>query len=312
MTPLQTAPCLGRLDAACFKHNPKWARRAFAYRLLHTLFPGYITRRLPKGLRLALIGSLADIPPGVIIPDGTVIAPGAEIPPGYQPGDPPPDGWIPAPPPPPDTGGAAPIYNDPFVPGPTPPPGGGPVPLPPPGPTSGTYYSVASGDDGTWKPGWSFKTNEYFLYFGFAVPYKANCWMTFHGIQAPQGATITAAKITFHSGQTAGSDIVDVMINGNAVDNPTNPTDTDEANGLALTYESVAWDPGDWVLDDYYDTPDLKLIVQEITDRPLWVPGNNILIVIKATATSEAYRAPGSWDGVAFHDIPALYVEWTA
>ena len=311
MTPLQRAPCLGALDAACFKHNPQWARRAFAYRLLHTVFPGQITRRLPKGLRLALLGPLVDVPPGIDIPDGTVVAPGTTIPPGWQPGDPYPDGWIPAPVNPPDTGPAAPITTDPFTPGPTPPSGGGPAPIAPAGPTSGTYYSAAGGDDGTWKPGWSFSSTENFLYFGYAVPYRANCFMTFHGILAPQGATITTAIVTFHSGQTAGADIVDVVINGNAVDNPTNPTDIPEADGLALTYESVAWDTEDWILDDYYDTPDLKLIVQEIVDRPLWVPGNNIMIIIKSTVTSEAYRAPGSWDGAAFHDVPALHVEWS-
>ena len=105
-------PCQKRLDANCFRSNPAWARRAFAYRLLHLLTPKQLTRRLPKGLRLALIAPGVDVPPGLVLPDGTLVGPGTTLPSTWDPGDPVPpgiiiirgttfpDGWAPEDPPP--------------------------------------------------------------------------------------------------------------------------------------------------------------------------------------------------------------------
>lgn len=100
-------PCEKILDKECFEQRPKWARQAFAYRLLHLLFPPEITRLLPRVLRLPLFppgieippeqilpdGSVAgpitlpegEIPAGVIIPPGTVVYPWSLFPPGWTP-----------------------------------------------------------------------------------------------------------------------------------------------------------------------------------------------------------------------------------
>lgn len=94
MTNAETRPCARALDADCYKAHPAWARRAFAYRLIHLLAPAEITRRLPKLLRLALIAPDVVIPPGVDIPDGTVINPGTDVPPDWTAPDPTPPGII--------------------------------------------------------------------------------------------------------------------------------------------------------------------------------------------------------------------------
>lgn len=60
-------PCAKRINAACFRANPLWAKQAFAYRILHILTQGQITRRLPRAPeRLTLpppITLLTTIPP---------------------------------------------------------------------------------------------------------------------------------------------------------------------------------------------------------------------------------------------------------
>lgn len=85
-------PCLKRLDAECFRAHPAWAKQAFAYRLVHLLTPKPLTKRLPKGLRLALIAPGVEIPPGVELPGGMVVSPGAQVPAGWTAGDPAPYG----------------------------------------------------------------------------------------------------------------------------------------------------------------------------------------------------------------------------
>ena len=96
-------PCRRALDAECFKQHPQWARRAFAYRLLHVFFPPWLSRRLPKFLRLPLVAPGVDIPTEAYFPPGSYFPPGTVFPPGWQPGDPPPPGvyippWMQLPP----------------------------------------------------------------------------------------------------------------------------------------------------------------------------------------------------------------------
>lgn len=118
-------PCLKRLDADCFRVYPQWAKQAFAYRLLHLLTPKQLTKRLPKGLRRALLAPGVVVPPGVEVPGGFILGPGAELPSDWVPWGLPEEGVIPPPGAlfPPDWTPA-----DPLPPGVILPPG---IPLPP-------------------------------------------------------------------------------------------------------------------------------------------------------------------------------------
>lgn len=73
-------PCSGGLTAACFARHPDFARQAFAYRLLHTVTPKPLARKLPEILSRALIGEGAQVPPGWNLPPGTVVPPGTILP----------------------------------------------------------------------------------------------------------------------------------------------------------------------------------------------------------------------------------------
>ena len=120
MTPAKINPCLEGLTVDCFKHDPRWAKQAFAYRLLHTITPKKLTRRLPKGLRIALIAPGVAIPPGVDLPPGVTVPPGAVIPTTWTPAQPTPPGT--QPPPVTPTGGTPlpPIHTSPGPAGGTP------------------------------------------------------------------------------------------------------------------------------------------------------------------------------------------------
>lgn len=105
MTNDKIQPCLRRIDADCFRSRPAWAKRAFAYRLVHLLTPKPLTKRLPKGLRTALI------PPGVVWQPGDPLPPGAIMPAVLPPG-------VEA------TGPTPPTYTEVWSPGPPSPVGG--------------------------------------------------------------------------------------------------------------------------------------------------------------------------------------------
>lgn len=107
-------PCKGGLSPECIKAYPGWARKMFAYRLLITLCPHEITKRLPqlKGLFPLLVPPEwpvnelwvpgitidpevvfpPDWNPGDPLPDGVLLEPGTVFPPDWKPGDPLPAG----------------------------------------------------------------------------------------------------------------------------------------------------------------------------------------------------------------------------
>jgi len=119
--PAEEHPCARGLTPECFKEYPEWAKRAFAYRLFHTLFPPNITRRLPKILRGPLVYPGVVIPPDIPFPPGTIIPPDTDFPPGWTPADPAPPGILPPPFAPgqePPDGALPPLYTQPWEPGP--------------------------------------------------------------------------------------------------------------------------------------------------------------------------------------------------
>jgi len=114
-------PCADGLTKECFRAYPAWARKAFAYKLLHILLPKQLTKNLPFGLNLPFIPPDVLLPPGVIFPPGTIIPPDVSFPPGWTPGDPTPEGVIIPPdvsPTPPESGPTPPLYVQPWEPGP--------------------------------------------------------------------------------------------------------------------------------------------------------------------------------------------------
>ena len=85
-------PCAQGLTEECFRAYPQWAKKMFAYRLLLTLCPHEITKRLPqlKGLFPLLVPP--DWPPSDPWVPGYSIDPAAVFPPDWTPEDPLPDG----------------------------------------------------------------------------------------------------------------------------------------------------------------------------------------------------------------------------
>lgn len=122
---MEDRPCLHRIDEECFRAHPAWAKQAFAYRLVYLLTPKLLTKRLPKGLRRALLAPGVAIPPGVEVPGGFILGPGADLPTDWVPWGLPEEAVTPPPVLPPGvekTGPAPPTYVAPGEPGPVKPP----------------------------------------------------------------------------------------------------------------------------------------------------------------------------------------------
>jgi len=134
--------------------------------------------------------------------------------------------------------------------------------------------------------------------------------LRFNNIQIDQGAEIHNAYIRFTVDETVNLNPCNLTIRAQADDNaeaftsvPYNITDR-----LPVTSASTAWIPVDWntvgAAGADQTTPSITAVIQEIIDRPGWVRGNSIILIITGTGR----RVAESYDGSSTQ-APLLYVE---
>ena len=128
--------------------------------------------------------------------------------------------------------------------------------------------------------------------------------LRFQDLKIPQGANVVGARVQFTvaPGSTLGG--LTVQIRGEAADDAGAFSTTTGSLGTlfstATTTAAVNWSPPDWLTVGEANgnelTPDLTPVVQEIVNRPGWVSGNTLALVVKGIAGS-ALRKALSFDG---------------
>ncbi|GAA4059046.1 hypothetical protein [Streptomyces shaanxiensis] len=130
--------------------------------------------------------------------------------------------------------------------------------------------------------------------------------LRFTGVTVPQGATVTAAWLGF-TARSTGSGTSGPVVRGQDADSPATFASRDrDISARPLTDARVSWVPGPWTAGKTYRTPDLAAVVQEIVDRPGWVPGNPMVFVVSG---AQGTRAAWSRDGSPAQ-APLLHVEY--
>jgi hypothetical protein len=133
--------------------------------------------------------------------------------------------------------------------------------------------------------------------------------LRFANLALPKNAAISKAYIQFKTA-SASSDLTTLTIQGQASDNATTFTSTSgNVSSRARTAASVSWSPVNWTTVGEagvnQQTPDLTTIIQELVNRPNWVSGNAIAIIISGTGKRVAWAFDGDNAGA-----PLLHVEY--
>ena len=134
--------------------------------------------------------------------------------------------------------------------------------------------------------------------------------MRFAGLTIPPGATIKTAYLQFKVDETT-SEATSLTIQGQAID--TAPTFTTATRNISLrpkTTAAVSWTPLAWTTLDEAGpaqrTPDLYSVLQEIVNRPGWVGGNAVVLIITGTGKRVAKAYDEDHAGA-----PLLHVEYS-
>ncbi|PSW03729.1 metallophosphoesterase [Photobacterium lipolyticum] len=134
--------------------------------------------------------------------------------------------------------------------------------------------------------------------------------MRFNTVTIPAGASITDAYIQFQADET-NSETTSLMIEGVAEDStPTFSGTFGNLSSRSRTVSFVSWAPAPWTVVGEAGlaqrTPSITSIIQEIVNRPGWLSGNSLVIIV--TGTGE--RVAEAFDGVP-GAAPLLHVEYT-
>lgn len=131
----------------------------------------------------------------------------------------------------------------------------------------------------------------------------------YSNVTIPNGATITSAYVRLRA-KDEEDNSSSVYIYGEDVNSSANFTTADDnISDRTKTSARETWDMPDFDEDEYYNTPDISDVIQEIVDRSGWASGNDLgLIFVKKSGED---RKVFSYDGSS-SSAPELFVTYTS
>jgi type IV pilus assembly protein PilY1 len=122
--------------------------------------------------------------------------------------------------------------------------------------------------------------------------------LRFADLPIAQGSTILEAQLVF-TARSASTGATTLRFHAEAADDsPGFSSSVGDVSIRARTAASASWAPADWdVVDEQHVSSDLSALIQEVVDRPGWVPGNGVTII--QTHDSGAERHAHTYNGNA-------------
>ena len=144
--------------------------------------------------------------------------------------------------------------------------------------------------------GGSVNTTNSTLYLHTNAGAERQVGIRFRNTYIPQGVTITSAKIVFKAGSD-DSDTVNLRITADkAPDAPIYTATTSNISGRTQTTAAVDWSVGAWTADNFYESPDLTSVVQEVVNQADWCRGNAIALTLKRNGAATGQRRARAYD----------------
>ncbi len=176
------------------------------------------------------------------------------------------------------------------------------TPTLPPSQNVGISISQGSDDGGTNPGDCAFSNTDNEVYLGACFNGgDITSGFRFNNIQIPRNANIERAYIHFtvDGTYTAG---IQAQIYGEASSNPLTYSLSSPPTNRLTTFNSALWRITDqWEFRELRDTPDISSVIQEIINRPDWISGRPISIIIKnAGSGSSEHRRVIGFERVSF------------
>ena len=174
-----------------------------------------------------------------------------------------------------------------------------------------TLQVGASADDGHFT-GTTWYSSGAFISVGDFEGGVRSLFARFTNVPIAKGARINSAKIQYLSNAAnTGTDCI-TKIYFNDEDNASAPTSVATYNGKSVTTEYVDWTISAWDDDTWYDSPDIKAVVQEVIDRASWSSGNAMMLLHKNNGSAtNARRSMYAYDQTGNVSGAKLVIDYT-
>lgn len=154
----------------------------------------------------------------------------------------------------------------------------------------GLDKQVSADTDDAWdRPGDSFYEDGDDLDLG-NIATRLYTGMRFQNVDIAQGTTVIRAVLSLRCNSSGNISMTACPIAADDVDDSPTFSEVAKPSARTPTDAQVGWTPGDWDYGEWYDSPDIKAVVQEILDRPGWAANQDLSILILGNDVSNNYR----------------------
>lgn len=123
--------------------------------------------------------------------------------------------------------------------------------------------------------------------------------LRFTNITIDQGIKISSAKLRFKA-SVSTSGTVNTKITGEDTDTSNTFSDVSDFNGRSRTGNTTQWSNVEpWSSGEWYESPDISNVIQEIIDRQDWNSGNNLTLFWEDNGGSSDRRACYAYENSA-------------
>ncbi len=159
-------------------------------------------------------------------------------------------------------------------------------------------YQVSSGADDAHSMKWGTyqKLSDSALVIG-----QYMVGLRFQHVKIPQGAEIKRAVLKIRSYSSGLTGEINCLLHAEAADNPGDFSLSGRAvSQLPKTDTSQKWDwkaDMPWSPNTWYESPDMRAVIQEVIARPGWSPDNALVVIFLADSYAGSDRKLWSYDG---------------
>jgi hypothetical protein len=161
------------------------------------------------------------------------------------------------------------------------------------------YQVAASEDDGYAFSDTAQNLDTDFLRVGsssFAKPPYYMSGMVFRNVNIPKGTLILSARLKIRSHNSRLTDVAYGVIQAEAANNAAAFGSSRHIASLLRTTASVNWDlEQPWSQDEWYESPDIADVIQEVVNRGGW-SSNNAMAILYSTRSEGGYRNFSAYD----------------
>lgn len=117
-----------------------------------------------------------------------------------------------------------------------------------------------------------------------------SCAARFLGVNVPKNSTVSSAVVSMRSNANNSGTTCRIRIKGETSATPATFSTIGDYEGRGRTTAYVDWEPESFTAYDWFDTPNIATVLQEIFALAGWSSGNNLVVFMEDNGSDSGAR----------------------